>query len=162
MSDPAGPPMPKPTAEHKLLAEHAGNWKIACKFYMDPTQPPMETQATERIEMVGDFWTVSRYETSMMGAPFVGSATLGYEPHTGKFISTWVDSMMPVLCTLSGKQKGDTLHFEGSFLSPMTNSVLEHRATEKHVSRNERIFEMFCTLPDGKEIKMMTNHYRRA
>jgi uncharacterized protein (DUF2249 family) len=44
----------------------------------------------------------------------------------------------------------------------MTNSVLKHRTTEQHVSKNERIFEMFVTMPDGKEIKMMTNHYRRA
>ena len=70
--------------------------------------------------------------------------------------------MMPVLCTLTGKQKGDTLHLEGSFQSMITNSVLKHRTTEKHISKNERIFEMFCTLPNGTEIKMMTNHYKRA
>ncbi len=162
MTDHSTPTMPQPTAEHKLLKDHAGTWKVACKFYMDPSQPPMETNATERIDMVGEFWTVSRFETSMMGAPFTGSATLGYEPSSGKFVSTWVDSMMPVLCTLSGKQKGDTIHLEGAFLSCATNSVLKHRATEKHISKNERIFEMFCTMPDGTEVKMMTNHYKRA
>ena len=93
MSQQSAPPMPQPTAEHKNLEEYAGNWKVACKFYMDPSQPPMETNATEKIELVGDFWTVSRFESNMMGAPFVGSALLGYEPHTGKFVSTWVDSM---------------------------------------------------------------------
>jgi hypothetical protein len=162
MSEQAAPPMPQPTAEHKLLMEHVGNWKVACKFYMDPSQPPMETNATERIDKIGEFWTVSRYETEMMGAPFVGSCTLGYEPQSGKFVSTWVDSMMPVFCKFTGKQKGDTIHYEGEFFSCMTNSVLKHRATEKHLNKNERVFEMFCTLPDGTEIKMMTNHYRRA
>jgi len=162
MKDQAAPPMPKPTTEHKLLKDHAGNWKVACKFYMDPSQPPMETTANETIEMVGEFWTVSKYETSMMGMPFVGRATLGFEPHSGKFVSTWVDSMAPVLCALTGKQKGDTIHMEGEFFSCMTNSVLKHRTTEKHVSKNERIFEMFAVMPDGKEFKMMTNHYKRA
>ena len=162
MTDQAAPPMPKPTTEHRLLKDHAGTWKVACKFYMEPGKPPMETNATEKIEMVGEFWTVSRYETQMMGAPFVGCATLGFEPHTGKFVSTWIDSMAPVHCTLTGKQKGDTISLEGSFFSCMTNSVLKHRATEKHISKNERIFEMFCTMPDGKEVKMMTNHYKRA
>ena len=162
MSEQATPTMPQPTAEHRLLKDHAGTWKVACQFYMDPSQPPMEVEATERIDMIGEFWTVSRYESNMMGAPFSGSATMGYEPSSGKFVSTWVDSMMPVLCTFSGKQKGDTIHMEGSFLSCMTNTVLEHRTTEKHISKNERIFEMFCTMPDGTEIKMMTNHYKRA
>jgi len=156
------PPMPKPTAEHKLLKEHTGTWKVSCKFYMDPSQPPMETNATEKIDMIGEFWTVSRYETQMMGAPFVGCATLGFEPHSNQFVSTWMDSMAPVLCTLRGKQKGDTIAMEGEFFSCMTNSVLKHRTTEKHISKNERIFEMFAVMPDGKEMKMMTNHYKRA
>jgi hypothetical protein len=98
----------------------------------------------------------------MMGAPFVGCATLGFEPHTGQFVTTWVDSMAPVHCLLRGKQKGDTITLEGSFFSCMTNSVLKHRTTEKHVNKNERIFEMFAVMPDGKEVKMMTNHYKRA
>jgi hypothetical protein len=162
MTEHAAPPMPQPTAEHKLLKEHAGTWKVACKFYMDPSQPPMETSAVEKVDMIGEFWTVSRYESQMMGMPFHGSATMGYDPQSKQYVSTWVDSMMPTLCTFQGKQKGDTIELTGEFFSCMTNSVLKHRTTEKHLGKNERIFEMFCTLPDGKEIKMMTNHYKRA
>jgi hypothetical protein len=154
--------MPQPTAEHRLLKDHAGTWKVACKFYMDPSQPPMETKATETIEMVGEFWTVSKYQTEFMGAPFVGRATLGYDPHQKKWVSTWIDSMSPVLFHLTGDQKGDTITMKGKAFSCMTNSVLEHRTTEKHISKNEHVFEMFCTMPDGKEVKMMTNHYKRA
>ena len=162
MKDQAAPPMPKPTAEHQLLKDHVGKWKVACKFYMEPGQPPMESNATENVEAVGEFWTLSKFENQMMGMPFVGRATMGFEPHTGKFVSTWVDSMSPALFVLNGKQKGDTITMEGSAWSCMTNSILKHRTTEKHVGKNERIFEMYCTMPDGKEIKMMTNHYKRA
>lgn len=156
------PTMPQPTAEHHFLTAHAGKWKVACKFYMEPGQPPMETQATETIEKVGEFWTASRYETQFMGAPFIGRCTLGFEPHTGQYVSTWIDSMNPVLCTMRGTKKGDTLEMKGKWFSCMTNSVLEHRTVEKTVGKDEHVFEMFCTLPDGTEIKMMSNHYRRA
>jgi len=162
MTEHAAPPMPQPTAEHRLLKEHAGKWKVACKFYMDPSQPPMEVQATETIEMVGEFWTVSKYECDFMGAPFVGRATMGYEPHAQRWVSTWVDAMSPVLFHFTGKQVGDTITMEGDAFSCMTNSVLRHRTTEKHLGKDERIFEMFARMPDGKEIKMMTSHYRRA
>lgn len=158
----SAPGMPQPTAEHQLLAQHAGTWKVACTFFCGPDQPPMQTVATERIEMIGPFWTVSRYETSMMGMPFVGSATLGFEPHTGQFVSTWVDSMSPAHATLRGVQKGDTIHLEGEFFSPMANCVMKHRATERHISKDERVFEMFCTPPGAPEMKMMSSHYRRA
>ena len=162
MTDQSAPPMPQPTAEHHLLKDHTGTWKVACKFYMEPGQPPMETNATETIEMVGEFWTISKYQTEMMGMPFVGRATMGYEPHANRFVSTWVDSMSPALFYLTGKQKGDTITMEGQAWSCMTNSILKHRTTEKRISKNEHVFEMFCTMPDGKEIKMMTNHYKRA
>jgi hypothetical protein len=162
MTDQAAPPMPQPTAEHKLIKEHAGKWKVACKFYMEPGQPPMETNATETVEMVGEFWTISKYESSFMGMPFVGRCTLGYEPHTGKWVSTWVDSMAPVLFNFTGEQKGDTITMEGEAFSCMTNSVLKHRTVQKNVSKDEHLFEMFATMPDGNEVKMMTHHYTRA
>ncbi len=162
MTEQAAPPMPQPTAEHKTLEEHAGTWKVACKFYMEPGKPPMETDAKETVEMVGAFWTVSKYESDMMGAPFVGRATMGFEPHTGKFVSTWVDSFSPSMFLFRGSQRGDTIELTGEGWSMMTNSILKHRTTEKRISKDERLFEMFCTMPDGKEMKMMTNHYRRA
>ena len=37
-----GRQMPQPTREHGMLKEHAGTWKVACTFFMDPSQPPME------------------------------------------------------------------------------------------------------------------------
>jgi len=154
--------MPQPTAEHQKLKEHAGNWKVACKFYMDPSQPPMESNATETVEKIGDFWTISKFENEMMGMPFVGRALFGFEPHSGQFVSTWTDSMAPVLCVLRGKKKGDTITLEGEFFSCMTNTVLKHRITDKFISKDEHVFEMFSTMPDGKEMKMMTNHYKRA
>jgi hypothetical protein len=154
--------MPQPTAEHKQLAEHAGTWKVHCKFYMEPGQPPMETDAKETIEMVGAFWTISKFESNMMGMPFVGRATVGYEPHAKRWVSTWVDAMTPALYVFHGQKSGDTLTFTGEAWSCMTNSILEHRTTEKRISKNEFLFEMFATMPDGKEIKMMSNLYKRA
>jgi hypothetical protein len=162
MTDQSAPPMPQPTAEHHELASYAGTWNVSCKFYMDPAEPPMETDAIETVETVGEFWTLSEYKTEFMGAPFVGRATMGYEPHTGHYVSTWIDCMSPVLFHFTGEKKGDTITMRGKAHSCMTNSILDHRTTEKHINKNERLFEMFCTLPDGTEIKMMTSHYRRA
>jgi len=162
MTEQSAPPMPQPTAEHHHLAESAGKWKVACKFYMDPSQPPMETDATETVEMVGPFWTISKYESSMMGMPFVGRCTVGFEAHTGKYVSTWVDSFSSALFHFTGTRQGDTITMTGDAYSCMANAVLRHRTTEKYLGKNERLFEMFCTMPDGKEVKMMTSHYRRA
>jgi len=162
MTEHAAPPMPQPTAEHVRLKELVGTWNVHCKFYMEPGSPPMETEAKETVEMLGDWWILSKFESNMMGQPFSGRASMGYEPHAKQYVSTWIDSMAPAFFKLTGTEKGDTLTMTGKAFSCMTNSELVHRTTEKRISKNERIFEMFCTLPDGTEIKMMTNHYRRA
>ena len=154
--------MPQPTAEHKAIADSAGKWNVACKFYMEPGKPPMETEAKETVEKVGEFWAISKFENDFMGMPFTGRCTLGYEPHNQQWVSTWVDSMAPALFVLRGKKKGDTIELKGDCWSCMTNSILPHRTTETWKGKNERIFEMFCTMPDGNEIKLMTSHYKRG
>lgn len=157
-------PMPQPTAEHARLAEHAGNWNVACTFYMDPSQPPMQVEACEKVEMFGAFWVTSTFEADMFGAPFKGRATLGYEPHAGEYVSTWIDTMSPAHFHLRGKfdAAGKVLEMRGRAFSVMTGGVADYRTTEEHVSRDERVFEMFTTLADGTEIKMFTHRYTRA
>ena len=111
MTDQAAPPMPQPTAEHTLLMDHVGNWKIACKFFMEPGQPPMEAQATESVEKVGEFWTLSKYQCDMMGMPFVGTGCLGYDPYKERYVGTWIDSLTTELAVMTGEMDldGNTL-----------------------------------------------------
>ena len=155
---------PQPTTEHHQLAEHAGEWNVDCTFYMDPSQPPMEVRAKETIEMFGPFWTTSVFEADMFGAPFKGQATLGYEPHTGKYVSTWIDTMSPCYFQFTGQfdASGKVLEMSGRAKSIMSDDEASYRTTEEHVSPDERVFEMFTTLPDGTEIKMFRHVYKRA
>lgn len=162
MTDQAAPPMPQPTKEHAALKEKAGTWNVACKFYMDPSQPPMEVEAKETMELVGDFWTLSKYEADMMGMPFVGRATLGYEPHSQKWVSTWIDSMSPVLFHFTGQMEGDVLVMKGEGWNCHVDAMSMYRTTEKRISADEFEFEMFVTMPDGNEMKMMSMRYTRA
>ena len=163
MSDTQSPPMPQPTEEHARLNEHAGVWDVACTFFMGPDQPPMECAATETIEMFGPFFTRSVFESEMFGQPFKGSATLGFDPMLGKYVSTWFDTMTPALFYLSGNfdPSGKVLEMTGVGPDCMSGAMANYRTTEEHVSRDERVFEMFMTTPDGPEIKLFTHRYTR-
>lgn len=162
MTEHTAPTMPQPTAEHSSLKQYVGKWNVDCNCYMEPGTPPMKMSATETIEMVGEFWTASRYEANFMGAPFVGRTTMGYEPHKGRYVMTWIDCMSPVLFHMTGTRQGDTITMTGKALSCHTNTELVHRTTWKTVHANEHHFEMFVTMPDGKEMKMMSSVYKRA
>lgn len=154
---------PKPTAEHNKLREVAGVWKVQSTFYMDPNPatPPMVTEAKETVETFGDFWIRCVYESDFMGQPFKGQATLGYDPEKKQYVSTWIDSMSPTFFHFRGNFKGDTLVMKGRAFDCMSKMEANYRTTEVHKSPNERVFEMFMELPDGKEFKMMTHVYTR-
>ena len=160
----APPAPPQPTAEHEALKTHAGTWNVACTFFMDPSQPPMEVQGKETVEMFGGFWTQSTFEADMFGAPFKGRATLGYDPQAKQYVSTWIDTMSPTFFHFTGNfdASGKVLEMTGQAFDCMFQTMTSYRTTEEHVSDDERVFEMFATAPDGNEIKMFTHRYTRA
>jgi hypothetical protein len=165
MTEQESPPAPpQPTTEHKALEEHVGTWNVDCSFYMDPSQPPMEVQATEKVEMFGGFWTTSLFESEMFGQPFQGRATLGYDPNAGEYVSTWVDTMSPTLFKFTGKfdASGKVLEMSGEGYDCMTQAMTTYRTTEEHLGPDERVFEMFMKMPDGNEMKLFTHRYTRA
>ena len=155
---------PQPTAEHTKLEEHAGTWKVHSTFYMDPNPevPPMEVEAKETIQMFGEFWTQSVYESDFMGQPFQGQSTLGYDPENKEFVSTWIDTMSPTFFHFAGNFEGETLVMRGRAFDCMSKMEANYRTTEVHNGPNERVFEMFMELPDGSEFKMMTHVYTRV
>lgn len=158
------PAPPQPTAEHKRLEEHCGVWNVACTFYMDPSQPPMEAQGVETIEMFGQFWTTSVFEADMFGAPFRGKATLGYDPQAGEYVSTWIDTMSPNFFCFRGNfdESGKVLAMTGEGYDCMSQQMTTYRTTEEHKDSGERVFEMFMKAPDGSEVKMFTHVYTRV
>ena len=160
----AAPPMPQPTAEHQALAKNVGRWKVQCKFFMDPSQPPMECEATETVEAVGPFWTLSKFEMDMGGMPFVGRATLGYEPHGERWVSTWADCMSPHLFYFTGcyDEASKTLTMTGDGWNCQLNAICPHRIVERGLGEDERTFEMYVTLPEAGEVKLIEHHYTRA
>lgn len=155
---------PQPTAEHHKLMEAVGTWDVDCTFYMDPSQPPMKVRGKETCVAFGPFWIQSTFECEMFGAPFKGHCNLGYDPIAKRFISTWLDVMSPIFFLLHGNldPTGKVLETRGRAYNVMTLQETDYRTREELRSKDERVFEMFMTLPDGSEMKMFTHHYRRA
>lgn len=159
-----GPEMPQPTAEHNALLEKVGRWNVHCTYFMDPSQPPMENEAVETIEACGAFWTISNFEASWLGMPFNGRCTNGYNPMTGKYVATWIDSMMPHMFVMEGGYDADnkilSMTCEGPHMATGQNTT--YRSTQEGLPDGKHRFEMFVTNPDGSESKMMSYVYSRA
>ncbi|MEZ5966866.1 MAG: DUF1579 domain-containing protein [Planctomycetota bacterium] len=157
------PEFAKPTAEHEWIMSHLGRWIVDCSFYMDPAQPPMKVEATDTVEAHGQFFTIAKFQANMMGTPFAGVATLGYDPTTKQFQSTWIDTMSPFLFFFTGALDASkkVLTMKGRAPDPMTKQLTDWRTVEEHLDANSRKFEMFVSM-GGHEVKLFTQIYRRA
>src|SRR5688572_28248554 len=84
----------KPGPEHQQLAKLVGTWDVACKMWMQPDAPPVDSKGSETFTTVfeGRFLQ-AKFEGSMMGQPFTGYSTMGYDRSAKRYVTTWHDSI---------------------------------------------------------------------
>jgi hypothetical protein len=152
-----------PGEPHKQLASMAGSWSTKTKSWMDPNKPPMEsTGSCEQKMLLGGRFLQQECTGEMMGSSFKGVGVTGYDNHTKKYVSTWMDSMGTGLYFMegTGSPDGKTITQEGSYDDPMEGSM-KLRGVTKIVDTNTEIFEMYGTDKSGQETKMMEITYTR-
>ncbi|MBZ0103274.1 MAG: DUF1579 domain-containing protein [Thermoanaerobaculia bacterium] len=152
-----------PGPQHAALAAGAGTWDVVAKSWMEPGAPPVEEAGTAtRSMMLGGRVMVEEYQGSMMGQPFTGHGLHGYDNVSGKYWSTWIDSMSTGLMVSEGTcDEAGNCQFTGSWNDPVTKGPVEARMVLRAVSETVEVFEMFGPGPDGKETKMMELTYTK-
>jgi hypothetical protein len=98
----------------------------------------------------------------MMGSPFTGVGVTGYDNHTEKFVSTWMDSMSTGIYFFEGTGSADGKSFtqESQYDDPVQGPT-KWRAVTRIVDDNTFVFEMYGTHKKSKEAKMMEMTYTR-
>lgn len=155
----------KPQAEHAWLDQLVGEWTFEAEATMGPDQPAMKTKGTESVRSVGGFWIIAEGEGEMpKGGRATMMLTLGYDPAKGKYVGSWLGSMMPLMFVYEGQlddaQRILTLSTRGpSFTDPTKQS--DYRDVIEIVDKNHRILHSRVPTPDGGWMEFMTAHYRR-
>lgn len=151
--------------EHRWLHQLVGDWTYEGECVMGPDKPNEKTSGTETVESIGDLWIVGESKGTTPGC---GEATmritLGFDPAKGRFVGTWIGSMMPLLWTYDGflDESGKilTLESEGpSFSGDGTTS--KYRDILEIVSPSERLFYSKVLGQDGNWTQFMTARYSK-
>ena len=152
-----------PGAPHQALAATAGNYDLKVRSWMEPGGPPMEETGTATRAMALDGRVrVEMLSSAMMGTPFNGHGMLGYDNVTGKYWSTWNDSMSTGLMVSEGTCNADkSCSFTGSWNDPIKKAPVTARMTTRWTSPTTEVFEMYGPGRDGKEMKMMEITYTK-
>jgi hypothetical protein len=152
-----------PGAPHKVLASMEGSWDAEIKSWMEPNKPPTESRGTcEQRTVLGGRFLQQEFTGDMMGSPFTGIGVTGYDNHTQKYVSTWMDSMSTAILVFEGTASADgkTITQEGHYDTPI-KGPLKWRSVTRIVNDNIWSFEMYETGKSGKEEKMMEITYTR-
>ncbi len=145
-----------PGAPHKLLASFVGSWMTKTKGWMEPDKPPMESAGTCEQKMILDGrFLQQEYTGDMMGSPFTGINLIGYDNHTKKYVSTWVDSMGTGIYFFEGKASADgkTITQECRYDDPI-KGPMKWRSVTRIVDDHTLVYEAYGTDKRGKEEKM--------
>jgi hypothetical protein len=147
-----------PGEPHKLLSRYAGDWTFTNKMWMDPSQPPAESSGTMHGEMILDGrYAQLSWKGNMMGMPFEGRGTHGYDNMAKQYVSSWIDNMATGImystgtCDAAGKKCED----KGDMMDPMTGQKSYMRSVTNWTSDKSFTMEMYGPMPSGQEVKMM-------
>lgn len=152
-----------PGPQHAALAATAGDYTLTVKNYPAPgTDPVVESgSATRKMSLDGRI-LVEEVQSTMMGTPFTGYGMTGFDNVSGRYWSTWNDSMSTGIMVSDGScDEHKHCQFSGSWNDPITKGKVTARVSSRWTDANTEIFEMYGPGPDGKEMKMMEITYQR-
>lgn len=151
-----------PGEQHAQLAKMAGEWKVAGKFWMGPGDPSLSEGTASRRMMLDGRVLAESFTSEFMGMPFTGHGMTGYDNVTGKWWTTWNDSMSTGLLTMEGQctESGDVCTWIGSNIDPTGKTMYTKGVSTTH-SRDRETFVSYVIGPDGKETRTMELVYTR-
>jgi hypothetical protein len=152
-----------PGAPHQQLASTAGSYELKIKSWPEPGGPTMESigTATRTIALDGRV-LLEEVSSSTMGMAFTGRGMTGYDNVSGKYWSTWIDSMSTGLMVSEGTCDAENVcSFTGSWNDAIKKGPVKSRMTTRWTSPTTQIFEMYGPDKSGNEMKMMEITYTK-
>jgi hypothetical protein len=146
-----------PGEPHQALAKMTGSWITQTKSWFEPGAPVEEsTGACEQKMILDGRYLQQVYTGDMMGSPFEGINIIGYDNHTKKYLSTWIDSMSTAIYFFKGTADpdGKTITQESCYDDPV-RGLMNWRSVSKIVDNDTMFYEMYLAPEGGIEEKMM-------
>jgi Protein of unknown function (DUF1579) len=155
----------EPQKEHQWLQKLVGEWTYEGEATMEPGKAPERFKGTDSVRSLGGLWVLGEGRGEMPGGGMETMLlTLGYDTQKGRYVGTWVGSMMTNLWVYEGSLdsagKVLTLDTEGpSFAGD--GKLAKYQDVITLESDDHRVLTSRALGDDGKWQQFMTSHYRR-
>ena len=146
--------------EHRWLQKLAGEWTFEAETVASPTFPASKHPGTESARSLDGVWMVLEGRGEAPGGDSGKSImTLGFDPAKGRFVGTFVASMMHHLWIYEGEldagRNALTLHTEGpgveddgrmaKYRDVITFEDDDHRVMTSSYQRDDGTWQLFMT-----------------
>ena len=151
-----------PSANHKMMAKSVGEWTTSMQMWAAPNTEPMKSDGICKSEMIlGGRYMQSVYTGTVMGMPFEGISTDGYDNAKKVYFNSWVDNMGTGMMHAEGKydESTKTINYVGTMFDPIQNTDIPYRQTIQTIDDKHMVMEMFNITKDNKEYKSMHVEY---
>lgn len=155
----------EPRQEHGWLERMVGDWTYEGECRMGPDQPPMKISGVETVRSVGGLWMIAEGEApSPDGSGSSKSVmTLGFDPDRGRFVGTFIASMMTYLWTYDGalEESGRALVLDAEGPAMTGTGMAKYHDRIEFVDDDHRILSSEMLGDDGRWHQFMATHYYR-
>lgn len=149
-----------PGKMHEMLTSWNGTWTSETTFWeYEGAAPNKSTSTVVNSMILGGKYQTSKHTGNMMGMPFEGLGTTGYDNATKQFVSTWMDNWSTGIMSMAGTwdEATKTMTLNGSMpdiCRPGKECALKEVFTV--IDDNTQNMVMYGPDPNtGKEMKMM-------
>jgi hypothetical protein len=154
-----------PSDAHKMMAAWNGTWNAEVTSWMKPGAPPTTSKGKMVNKTVfNGLYQQSSFSGDMMGMPFQGVSTTGYDNHKKVFVSSWIDNMGSGIMHMEGPwdEGSKSMTLTGKMVNPGTGEECSFRQVMKIVDDKNQVMEMYGPDEEGKEFKVMEIKYTKA
>ncbi len=148
-----------PGQEQAMLAKSNGTWKAETTMWMAPDAPPMVSKGVVTNKMImGGRYQLMTFKSDMMGAPFEGIGTTGYDNARKVWTSSWVDNMSTGIMNMDGTwdEATKSIISTGKMICPANGKMCEMKQVLKMIDDNTQLMEMYGPdMKTGKQYKNM-------
>jgi hypothetical protein len=154
-----------PTPQHQWLGRLIGEWTFRHDVPRTDDARVTTIEGTEVFRAIGPLWVQGEAVSPLPdGGMSMSLMTLGWDPAKGRFVGTWVGSVMPTLWVYDGELEPDgqtlSLYSEGPAMDG-TSGLVPYKDVVAFIDDNTRTLTGHTKAADGAWSPFMTVEYRR-
>lgn len=153
-----------PSAVHAWLAQYIGDFNMEINMFAADGQvgPSMSVESTHSLLLGGRFLEL-RQSGSMMGMPYQGITTIGFNNVDRKLTLTTITNMGTGTLTVTGDwdEESKSAELFGTLANPVTQATVQLRQFITFVDENTILIESFDTMGDQPEVKTLSYRFTR-